>query len=49
MLWEEGQKINKKKEAEGKLFLRIHNSDCVDFSEEYFEVSKTQFDRLIIK
>lgn len=54
MLWEDAQKINEenaRKRAQDKWFYAhdIYKSDCVDFSTEYYEVSKIQFDRLIIK
>ena len=47
-LWEDAQQINKQKEND-RYYLPIRKSSCVDFSNEYFEVSKTQFDKLIIK
>lgn len=47
-LWEEAQKINKEKEND-RFYLPIRKHSCVDFSDEYFEVSKAQFDKLIIK
>lgn len=54
MLWEEAQIINEEnahKRAQDKMFYAhdIYKSDCVDFSTEYFEVSKIQFNKLILK
>lgn len=48
ILWEEAQQINKKKEKD-RYYLPISHYDCVDFSTEYFELPKVQFDKLIIK
>lgn len=54
MLWEDAQKINKenaRKREQDKWYYKsdISKYDCIDFSMQYFEVSKLQFDRLIIK
>ena len=47
-LWEDAQRKNKEKEND-KYYLPIRKHSCVDFSDEYFEVTKAQFDKLIIR
>ncbi len=54
MLWEDAQKINEenaRKRADDKWYYKsdISKYNCVDFSTQYFEVSKMQFDKLKIK
>lgn len=52
-LWSEAEEINKtneKKKLENKWFhyTPIYKSDCIDFDEEYFEVTNIQFNNLIV-
>lgn len=53
-LWSDAEKINKENESKQITnkyfyFTPISKSDCINFDEQYFEISKTQFDGLIIK
>lgn len=47
-LWEEAQQINKDNEKKSG-YIPIRQYNCIDFSDEYFEVTKAQFDKLLIK
>ena len=54
MLWEDAQKINAENEAKKQsnkwfFYTPISEYNCVNFADAYFEVSKLQFDKLIIK
>lgn len=46
--WEEAEEINKANEGK-RGYIPIRDYDCVNFSKEYFEVTKAQFDKLLIK
>ena len=54
MLWSEAEKMNKENEARKQsdkwfFYTPISEYNCVNFSDTYFEISKLQFDKLIIK